>query len=347
MAALRSLLLGCGPRAGEHVEVYGEIENMEMVAVCDLRADRRRDFQQRFGVSAGYEDYEQALAREAPDIVHVVTQPVRRVWEVECAARAGVRAIVVEKPMAVIPSELEALSRIRTQHDMEIIHNCQRRYFPQFRDGTIRDLIRDRIGDLYFVRASTRGNGIAMGPHLMDLLMLLLDEAQPQAVWAMARGVVEEGYEETHRAPQHLLAEYSFPNDVRAVLDCSPDALGTPGEDSFWMHLHLDLLATEGRVFLTQNKGYWYQSSGMAEPVCGQSSWDDQGWAGQRDFTRAVGDWLTRGVPHLNRFELGRPVMEALLGAQRSAYLEQKLDLPTPFTDEEWLALRQRLGSAS
>ena len=345
MGNYRSLLLGCGPRATQHVEVYREIENMEMVAVCDVLKERQEKFRERFGIAATYADYETALAEVKPDIVHIVTQPTQRPWELECAAKAGAKAIIVEKPMAVMPSDLEKIEKIHRDYGIKIIVNCQRRYFPQFRDGTIRDIIENRIGKLYFVRASTKGNTMGMGPHTMDLLMLFLGEAKPEAVWAMAYEIVEDGYQASHRAPEHILAEYWFPNEVRVIFDCDTEALGTPGEDSFWMHLHFDFLGTEGRLYLTQNKGYWYQSNGMAEPIHGESSWDTQGGQGQRDFTQAVADWLDGGEPHLNRFEIGKAVFEALIGAQHSVYAGKRIQLPaeTPFTDEQWTELRERL----
>jgi predicted dehydrogenase len=320
---------------------------MSMVAVCDLRDDRREDFRKRFQIPAAYSDYEKALAEVRPDIVHVVTQPEQRPWEIECAARAGAKAVIVEKPMAVIPSDIRKLEKIHTDYGVKIIVNCQRRYFPRFRDRTIHDIIRHRLGKLYFVRASTKGNTMGMGPHQMDLLMFFLGDTQPEAVWAMAYGIVDEGYQKTHRAPEHILAEYWFPGDVRVIFDCDTEALGTPGETSFWMHLHFDFLGTEGRLYLTQNKGFWYQSRGMAEPVHGESSWDHQGWQGQRDFTQAVADWLDGGEPHLNRFEVGRAVFHALMGAQHSVYASRKIPLPSEFTDEQWTELRQRLKGAS
>ena len=208
----------------------------------------------------------------------------------------------------------------------------------------LREIVSERLGTVYFVRASTKGNVVAMGSHLMDLVMLLLGEAQPSAVWAMAHTINEEGYQASHMAPESLLAQYWFPGDLRVVLDCSPDALGTPGEDSFWMHLHLDFLGTDGRLFVTQNRGYWYQSRGLSEPVSADWSWTGQADAGQRDFTQAVADWLDGGEPHLNRFELGRPVMEALFAAQKSAWAGARIDLPTTTTDAEWQALRDRLA---
>ena len=343
MANYRSLLLGCGPRATEHIDVYRELDNMEMVAVCDMQEERRENFKERFGVPAAYDDYEAALAEVKPDIVHAVTQPGHREWEIETAAKAGVKAVIVEKPMAIVPSDIEKLARVHAEYGIKIIVNCQRRYFPQFRDRTINDIIENRIGKLYFVRASTKGNTMGMGPHLMDLLMLFLREAKPEAVWAMAYGINEDDYQATHRAPQHILAEYWFPDDVRVIFDCDTEALGTPGEESFWMHLHFDFLGSDGWLYLTQNKGYKYQAKGMSEPATGESSWDNQGWQGQRDFTQAVADWLDGGEPHLNRFEVGKAVFEALIAAQHSVYAGRKIDLPSDFTDEQWTELRERL----
>ena len=112
------------------------------------------------------------------------------------------------------------------------------------------------------------------------------------------------------------------------------------------MHLHIDFLGTKGWLYLTQNKGYKYQHEGLAEPVTGESSWDTQGWSGQRDFTQAVADWLDGGDPHLNRFEVGKAVFNALIGAQQSVYEGCRIDLPHTFTDEQWTDLRERLKNA-
>lgn len=346
MATYRSLLLGCGPRAHEHADVYREIPNMQMVACCDLMQERRDQFRAKYDIPEAYDDYETALAQVQPDIVHVVTQPARRIWEVECAAQAGVKAVIVEKPMAVVPSEIIALDEIHRRSGMQIIVNCQRRYFPQFRDGVIRDIVHEDLGELYFVRASTKGNSMSMGPHMMDLLMLFLDEAQPEMVWAMGHDIVDTGYQAYHRSPERLLAEYWFPGDLRVIFDCDADALGSPGETSFWMHLHFDFLGSRGRLYLTQNQGYWYQTEGMAEPVHGESSWDKQGWAGQRDFTAAVAEALDGGKRHLNRFEVGKAVFDALIGAQQSIYEGRRVSLPHSFTDQQWTELREMLKAA-
>ncbi len=343
MANYRSLLLGCGPRATEHADVYKDLPNMEWVGACDLIEERRERFKTTYDIPETFDDFETALAQTQPDIVHVCTSPGRRIWEAERAAAAGVKACIFEKPVAVKPSDLEGLERVLADTDMKIVVNCQRRYFPQFRDGVIADIIREKLGDVYFIRASTKGNTMGMGPHTMSLLKLFLDEAEPEAVWAAAHTINETSYQITHEAPESLLAEYWFPGGLRVMFDCDPEALGTPGEELFWMHLHFDVLGTEGRLYLTQNAGDWYQENGAAEPIHGPSSWDDQGRQGQRDFTQAVADWLDGGPPHLNRLEVEGPVVHALFGAQKSVYEGNRVELPTKFTDEEWTELRGRL----
>jgi len=345
MSNHRAMILGCGPRAHWHAEVYPELEGMELVAAVELDEERLGGFCEKFDVAQAYTDYETALAEVQPDIVHVVTQPARRVWEAQCAADAGVKATIIEKPIAILPSEMAGLSRIFEATGMEMMVNCQRRYFPQFRDGVIRDVMNHEIGEVYLIRASTKGNLMSMGPHTLDLLLQLLDEATPESVWAMAYGIDETGYKAYHRAPEHTFAEYWFPGDLRVLFDSDTEALGSPGETSFFMHLHFDILGSKGRIYVTQNAGWWYQTEGMAQPVHGESSWDTQQWNGQRDFTQAVADWLDGGPPHLNRFEVARAVFDTSMGALQSAYEGRRIEFPHSFTDEQWNEQRVRLSS--
>lgn len=337
----RSLFLGCGPRATPHARVYSEIPSIALAAVCDLDAERRSHFSETFGIDQDFGDYEQALDAVGPDIVHVITPPTQRVREVELAIEAGVRAIILEKPIALRPSELARLSELYESSGVEIFTNAQRRYFPEARDGVLDDIIHSKLGELYCVRCSTKGNQMGMGPHLMDWLMQFLHEAQPESVWAMASGFSTEGYEATHLAPAHLFAQYWFPDNLRVLFDCDPEGRGTP-EDVKGFNLHYDFLGTTGRLYLTQNGDYWYQSHDTPSPVRHRSSPSNQD-IGQRDFTAAVADWLDDGTPHLNRFGVGLAVFEALFAAQQSAYEGKRVMLPHTYSDEQWEGL---LGNA-
>jgi predicted dehydrogenase len=338
---LRSLLLGCGARAHWHANVYPDVEGMQIAACCEIDSERRAAFAAQYNIPAQYDDFETALAEVKPDVVHIVTNPTRRVWEAEVCAAACVRAMILEKPIAVRPGELRALQAIREASGMEIITNSQRRCMPETTDGILHNIIRHELGDIYFVRCSTKGNLMGMGPHLMDWLMCFLDDAQPEAVWANGSGCSSEGYQATHIAPEHLLAEYWFPKGVRVIFDCDPDALGTPN-DPRGFNCHLDFLGSRGRLYISQIASYWYQAEGMSEPVRHEADPDNHS-NGQRELTRATVRLLTEGIPHPNRLEVTGRVFEALFAAEQSVYEGRRIDLPARFEDEQWEALIARL----
>jgi predicted dehydrogenase len=339
----RAMILGCGARAHSHACVYPEVAGMELVACCDLDETRARAFADEFSIPEVHTDFDTALAKVRPDVVHVVTNPTRRVAEAEAAAAAGVRAIVLEKPIAVRPGELRALAEIEQRTGLHLLTNSQRRYFPEAVSGELHEIIHERLGDLYFVRCSTRGNLMGMGPHLMDWLLCFLNEARPEAVWAMGHGRTDEGYQRTHIAPEHLLAEYWFPGNIRVVFDCDPLAVGTPG-DARGFNCHLEFHGTQGRLSVMQLASYWVQTEGMAEPVRHEADADNHN-LGQRELTRGVVALLEEGVPHRTRLQIEQPVFEALFAAEQSVYEGRRIDLPSDFSDDDWESLMRRLAA--
>ncbi len=340
---LRAMILGCGARAHCHATVYPQVAGMELVACCELDRERGEAFAAEFGIPAVYTDFAAALTEVRPDVVHIVTNPTRRVAEAEAAAAAGVRAIVLEKPIAIRPGELRRLVGIEAETGLHILTNSQRRYFPEAVSGELHEIIHERLGDLYFVRCSTKGNLMGMGPHLMDWLLCFLNEARPEAVWAMGHGRTDEGYQQSHIAPEHLLAEYWFPGNVRVVFDCDPLAVGTPG-DPRGFNCHLEFHGTRGRLSVMQLASYWFQTESMAEPVRHEADPDNHN-LGQRELTRGVVALLNEGVPHRTRLEIEAPVFEALFAAEQSVFEGRRIELPADCRDEDWESLMQRLAA--
>jgi len=60
-----------------------------------------------------------------------------------------------------------------------------------------------------------------------------------------------------------------------------------------------------------------------------------------------VATWLDGGAPHLNRWELHRYAVEALLAAQKSVLVGKPVEIPSGYTDEEWSELRERLRAGT
>jgi predicted dehydrogenase len=314
---------------------------MTIHAACDVDDERREAFATEFRVPRVYRDYVEMLREERLDVLHLVTQPTLRVPPIEAAARGGVRAIIVEKPVTLWPSEMTAIRSIQHETGCRIVVNHQRRYFPQY--PALRRVLRSgQLGAVEFVRASAHGPILAMGPHLMDLVLYLLDDVSPLNVWATAEG--RDGYDWSHAAPNHVLARYIFPENRHVWLECSPTSLGTPGVTEYWMHLHLDFWCTRGRAWIAQLGTWGYQAEGMADAWSDRSNWYDDQLAGQRAFTEAVADWLDDpNQPHACRLEVAQLGFAALTGALYSALVRHQVDLPAPVTDDDLRALREAL----
>ena len=241
---------------------------MELVAAVELDEERLSAFTAKFGIAQGFTDYETALAEVQPDIVHVVTQPARRVWEAGNVRRApALGPLSSRSRLRFCPRRSLSCSASAILSGMEMIVNCQRRYFHDSAMASSA-MLNNEIGEVYLIRASTKGNLMSMGPHTMDLAAA----TAPGMCLRSRSGRWPTGLTRPATRPfiarRSTFAECWFPGGIRALFDCdtgrwAPRTSGTSGcicTSTFW--------AAAG-VYVTQT-GWWYQSAGMAEPVVGE-----------------------------------------------------------------------------
>ncbi len=104
-------IVGCGARGMHQAEMLEAIPEMELVAACDVAPEPLQQIRDRFGGVALYTDLDAMLSEQQIDIVHLMTLPNVRVEPVVKAARAGVKAVTIEKPMALLPSDAQAIAK--------------------------------------------------------------------------------------------------------------------------------------------------------------------------------------------------------------------------------------------
>jgi myo-inositol 2-dehydrogenase / D-chiro-inositol 1-dehydrogenase len=93
---VRAAIIGAGWIAGEHATILRRLEDVELVAVCDVDFERARALG---GDASLYADWHDLLERESPDCVFVCTPPlVHRDPAVEALSR-GIH-VYLEKPIA-------------------------------------------------------------------------------------------------------------------------------------------------------------------------------------------------------------------------------------------------------
>jgi len=339
----KSAILGCGPRAGSHIESYQDLDEVKLAAACDRDDARRDDYAKKYGIPNMYGDLEAMLAAERPDILHIVTPPAIREQPLELAAKYGVKGVIVEKPIALTLDQLARIKAIVDASGMKVAVNMQRRYFATCQ-GLKQVLERKLIGDVQFVRCVTKGNILSMGPHMVDLLLFLLDNVEPTTVWATAEGM--NGYDYAHPAPARMLFRLVFPGGATVYGEDADDGVGVAGETVFWQHMEIDLWGDKGRAWWAQNTNWGYQSVGMAQPTVGDSKWFASDFLGQREFTRAMARWLDGEAVHDNCLDNAVRGFNVIMALMQSAYDGKILQYPAKVDADIKEKLQARLERA-
>lgn len=125
---LRFGLLGCGRIAKRHSDLLGsnQIENAELVAVCDPIRERADAVATKFGIAADY-DIDTFLARKDIDVVTVLTPSGMHPDHAIACAKAG-KHVVVEKPMALRLQDADEMIRACDQAGVKLFVVKQNRF---------------------------------------------------------------------------------------------------------------------------------------------------------------------------------------------------------------------------
>lgn len=155
-----------------HAGAYQSLPGVELVAGADPDAGRRETFTAMRAVPA-YADFAEMLSAERPDLVSVCV-PNAMHPDVASAvlASAGLRGMVVEKPLATSPATALAIVEDAAARGVVLQVMHQMRYLPTY--GTAREIVEsDALGRVNSVVGTYTSKTLTMGSHLIDLMRFL------------------------------------------------------------------------------------------------------------------------------------------------------------------------------
>jgi predicted dehydrogenase len=117
--ALKAAIVGCGKTADMHVSGIQRLENVQLVAVCDTEPWMARQLATRYNIAKEYSDFDELLAVEKPDVVHIATPPQSHLSLAMQALDAGCH-LLVEKPLALDSSEARRLIACAESHSRKL-----------------------------------------------------------------------------------------------------------------------------------------------------------------------------------------------------------------------------------
>jgi predicted dehydrogenase len=216
-----------------HMACYREVPSVAVVAAADSFAEQRSAFQERWGLTNLYSDYREMLARERLDIVSVTTSARPRPGIVADCARAGVRLLYAEKPLAFSLAEADQMLAICRQQGTKVAVGCTRRWDAYWQQAR-RLIDQGALGRLLQVNGYGRAGISHNGSHLLDLVRYL---AGGQVEWVF--GEMESDARAAGDDDLMGNGYLAFDNGVRAFVRMWPSG---PAEWEF------DVIGEQGRL---------------------------------------------------------------------------------------------------
>lgn len=326
---LRVVSVGCGGRAQSHMKAMLESGAVDLVALCDLDEARLKATSERYQISKTYRSLEEMIHKEKPELVDIVTPPTIRASIVEPAVRAGAPAILIEKPIALKPSESNRL--VELGRDRLIAVNTQYQWKPHWQ--RFWELLQGGgLGEIRVIRASTRANILEQAPHTLDLAMKaarISGLPEPQWVLAGAAGLDHFG---DIPVPANVTATFGL-GESRLQINHGPTAPQVPGETVIWYHIQLDILGSKGRLWVSLNKGWTLWRDGKFES--GETAWPLNDGQAQAALYVHLRDTLHKGniQEFPTRVEIAGRNSDLMMACYASALGGGLVQLPTSLSD--------------
>jgi UDP-N-acetyl-2-amino-2-deoxyglucuronate dehydrogenase len=236
--AYKVAFIGCGKRAGAHVNAVKGDTRCNVVALTDTKPEAAESMNADAGFGATiYTDHHAMLEAESPDVViSCLWTPLHLPVFRDCVG-AGVKAVLSEKPMAPTWGDCQEIARIADTSGCLLTFCHQRR----FADGNrkVRQLIADGVfGEIQRMELRSPPNLLDCGTHTVD--QALSFNAESPAKWVLGAIDASEPIN-WFGVPAEGMATglIVFENGVRATLQT-----GGPDMD-FW-----------GGVRVTGTKGF-------------------------------------------------------------------------------------------
>jgi len=279
----------------------------ELAAVCDLDAARAQAVADELQVRS-YHDFDAMLAQEKPDTVSVCTGNLAHAGPTIAAARAGVRGVYCEKPMAMCMAEARAMVTECAARGVALVINHQRRIAPDL--VAARQVIASgALGQVMLVRGMCAGDILSDGTHVIDSVQWLTGDQAVQWVLGQVHRDLAAMKQQLEKHPDarqnppgtrfgHVVESggmgvYQLADDTRVEIFCGDMV------DRRRFYQDYEIIGTRGRLWRTgdQAKPNLFISDADGGPLRtapGQSNWF---WQPQACAEGARAEWRAVELP--------------------------------------------------
>lgn len=218
-ARLKVGVIGIGSMGANHARVYANRDDVDLVGVCDARAEAVARISHRHRVP-GFTDIATFLAEAKPDAVTVAVPTSLHRSVAETVLRAGVH-LLLEKPIATTVEEGREIVALAREMGVKLMIGHIERYNPAVQElrrrlqaGELGELYRvevDRVGP-FPARIFDVGVTLDLAVHDLDIIGSLLG-THPTRLYCQSQQLLHQAHEDA------MLGMLDYPGRILAILN--------------------------------------------------------------------------------------------------------------------------------
>jgi UDP-N-acetylglucosamine 3-dehydrogenase len=232
-------VIGTGSWGKNHARIYKELPSTELIAICDVNAERAKINADQYGVKA-YTNSTRMLKNKEIEAVSVCTWSTHLAKEALKALRAE-KHVLVEKPMATNTKQAEKLRETAEQNGLILTVGFLMRFIPGLQ--SIREAVESKkIGELVCVNAKRVSQwperigdiGVVKDTVIHDIdVMRFISKQDPITVYAKMGSMRHRKFEDyahimlTYKGGESAFIESNWltPYKTRALTVTGSDAI--------------------------------------------------------------------------------------------------------------------------
>lgn len=150
---IRVGLIGCGGIAPGHISAYKSMDDVEVVALCDLDIERVNYVAKKFSINKTYTDYWDMIDSNELDLIDVCT-PITTHAHIVCDIAKSVPSILLEKPMALTVSECDKIIDVLKKYGTKCCINHLQLFSPHIQK--VKSFINNGEIDLFSLKTTQK-----------------------------------------------------------------------------------------------------------------------------------------------------------------------------------------------
>jgi predicted dehydrogenase len=186
-------IVGCGRMGQYYAQVYKALPDTELVAIAEWNSDRRKVVGKRFGVTSLFKDADSMLRTVVPDIVAVITPTKFMKGAVIACAKAGVKGVSTDKPIAARLSDADEMVQVCAERNVVFAGGNLQRAKWEVQQAAQR-IHSGEFGKIQGVAVHGFGGEISGGgcQHLSVLRLMTGAEVQEVTAWGNPAEALDE-----------------------------------------------------------------------------------------------------------------------------------------------------------